>query len=190
VAKRGKSGGAPPRPPTQKAAAESGRARKPAAERGTEAPTRRGPPRTAPESGRQSPRDDSGERPPAPAVPSSSLPDRLGTGAKQLAQSGNSYHRWILAEFVGSLVLAVVGAVVAPKKRADGLVTFAGLLVQMTALALVFFVLSLTSAGRRTGKIAAAFGFLIALGVLLNSTEAIKALTALFAPPKKTKGGK
>lgn len=172
-----------PRPPAKKTAAappsppERGRATK-----GPTTPPERGRNLRAPASrGR-------GAKGTAPAAtPGRSAPSpgkKGGTILARVAQPkpGATYHRWVLAEFVACIILAVVGGVLSPRKRADGSLTWAKLLMQLTSISLVFFVLALLSAGQKMGKVAAAFGLLVVLGVLMNSTDSIEAMAKVFGP--------
>lgn len=176
---------AAPRPPAKKTAAPRKR-RSPYSERGTDTPA----PKTETEKGTEAPTQDV-PRPPSRRERVTTATQQRGAELLHPAQASytvTSYHRWVMAEFVASMLLAFIGFIVTPRRRTDGTLTFAGLLVQMTAIMAVFLVLALATAGRKSGKIAAAFGLLVMLGVLLNSTDAIKALGTMFAPPKKKKG--
>jgi hypothetical protein len=176
--------------PRKGAAAKKTTARKPPAppERGRatvpgKTPAERGKKATAPRKG----------APPGPTgrgKPADDKPGVLQRTAKSVAvpKPGATYHRWVLAEFIACLMMAVVGAVLSPRKRADGVITWASLIVQLTAISGVFFVLALLSAGRTMGKVAAAFGLLVTLGVLFNSTAAFKALAKMFSPPPSATG--
>jgi hypothetical protein len=97
---------------------------------------------------------------------------------------GRVYHRIILAEFLGCLLLIGTTPILIPKttsgKGGEATVdtgqSLAGPLVRLTALCIVFFVLALMGTGRKTGKVAAAFGGLVLLGTALNSTATLTAL--------------
>jgi hypothetical protein len=174
---------ATPKPPAPPEPAARGRATK-----GPRTPARRAPaergrhvkPKTPAEQGRTVPAPPPERRP----VGTKDTPGLLARAAKP--KEGATYHRWVLAEFIGALVLAVLGGVLSPRKRADGTPTWVHLIVQLTAICGVFFVLALLSAGARLGKIAAAFGGLVLLGVLFNSADAVRKMAAVFAPTKKT----
>jgi len=111
-------------------------------------------------------------------VPKGSLPSK-------------TYHRIVLAEFVACIVLVGASPVLTPRTTAKGntavvdtTVSFAGPLVRLTAVCIVFFVLALMAAGPRTGKIAAAFGGLVLLGTALNATDMFTAVAHAFGPAK------
>ena len=114
----------------------------------------------------------------------------LGKGT---SGSTRTYHRIVLAEFVIAVVLVGLSPVLTPRKgtkpeaaAAGAAVTLAGPLVRLTAVCVVFFVLALMATGAKAGRVAAAFGALVVLGVLLNATDEIgllaKALTGGQAP--------
>jgi hypothetical protein len=106
-----------------------------------------------------------------------------------------AYHRIVIAEFVVTIVLIGLSPVLVPRtsksvspaqEAADavGSASLAGPLVRLTAACIAFFVLSLMSTGKKSGKIAAAFGGLIVLGTLINATDMLTAIAQAFAPPK------
>lgn len=175
---------ATPKPPTPPAPPERTRATK--------------GPRTAPKPRPPAERGKETKPAPKPPTPSAPLPPqpkpappaRSGGGGPGLLsrvatpKPGATYHRVVLAEFIGALVLAVAGGILSPRKRDDGTPTWVHLIVQVTAIAGVFFVLALLSASPKIGKIAAAFGLLVFLGVLINSADAVRKMAAVFAPAK------
>lgn len=166
--KRGRAtagGATPPSPPAKKTPAERGKQ--------TTAAPERGKATTPPPS------------PPAAGARPIGTKDKPGVLAK-VAQPkpGADYHRAVLAEFLGALILALLGGILSPRKRADGTPTWVHLIVQVTAVAGVYFILALLSATEKLGKIAAAFGLLVLLGVLLNSADAVRKVAAIFAPAK------
>lgn len=120
-------------------------------------------------------------------------------GGNQAAVSlpGKSYHRFILAEFIACLVMIAAGMILVPAQgEAQGAGaagrSFAKQLVQLTALCVVFFMLALASTGPKTGKVAAAFGGLVTLGVAWNMSEMWTGLSKALGgpvPKKKPSGG-
>ncbi len=109
-----------------------------------------------------------------------------------VALPGKTYHRYILAEFVACVAMIAGGMILIPAqgaKQGGGAATrsFAKQLVQLTAVCIVFFILALAGGGEKTGKVAAAFGGLITLGVGWNLSEMWGGLSkALGGPvPKK-----
>jgi hypothetical protein len=107
-----------------------------------------------------------------------------------------TYHRIVLAEFAACIVIVGVSPVLTPrttvkggKTVADTTVSYAGPLVRLTAVCIVFFVLALMASGERTGKIAAAFGGLVLAGALLNATDMFAALGKAFGPGKGSFSG-
>lgn len=149
----------------------------PEPEGGTSAPARRGrateKPAAAPEKG-------SAE----PAAPGRTR-QKITDAAKRVAtpQPGKSYHRAVLAEFIICVILVLLGAILTPRVK-NGVLEFVHVLVQLSAVCFVFFVLALLGAGKSTGKVAAAFGGLITLGVLLNSSGAILEIGKIFKGPQ------
>lgn len=202
--------GAPPTPPApgDKPAAKKTTAKKTTAKKTTAkkttakkttppSPPERGRatkgPTTAPERGKDTAAKPAARGADIPVPPqrrpigTSDRPGVLARVAKP--KPGATYHRAVLAEFIGAMLLAVLGGVLSPRKRADGQPTWVHLIVQLTAVAFVYFVLALLSASPRVGKIAAAFGLLVLLGVLLNSADAVRKTAAIFAPAKKPAAG-
>jgi hypothetical protein len=105
-----------------------------------------------------------------------------------------TYHRFILAEFIACLAMVAASLVLTPGQAAtegDATATrsFAKELVQLTALCIVFFVLALASTGEKTGKVAAAFGGLVTLGVAWNLSGIFTGLAKALGPPSKKTGG-
>jgi hypothetical protein len=112
----------------------------------------------------------------------------------QVAMSlpGKTYHRYILAEFIACVAMIAGGMILIPAQGAGqgaGAAgrSFARQLVQLTAVCIVFFILALAGGGEKTGKVAAAFGGLVTLGVAWNLSEMWSGLSkALGGPvPKK-----
>ena len=178
----------PPKPPAKKAAprkrapAKKTAAKKPAAKKTTATP-----PVPPLEKGTDAPEKKPGKASAAEPAPQPGYIRRQVTDtAKKVArpEPGKSYHRVVLGEFVVCVVLVFTGSIVTPKIK-DGAYVFVHILVQLTALCAVFFILALLGSGKKTGKVAAAFGALVTLGVMLNSTPAIKEIGMIFAPSKK-----
>lgn len=108
----------------------------------------------------------------------------------ELSAPGKTYHRFVLAEFIACVAMVVASIVLVPAQdSAQGSGTaarsFAKELVQLTALCIVFFVLALMASGAKTGKIAAAFGGLVTLGVAWNLSEIFGALAKALGPAVK-----
>lgn len=125
-----------------------------------------------------------------------SAQDRIGSGKSEIRKAkamlpAKTYHRIVLAEFATCLVLIGAAPIVAPATTSrkghvevDTGVSLAGPLVRLTALCVVFFVLALMASGQRAGKVAAAFGGLVTLGVAMNSIEVFTALAKAFGGGK------
>jgi hypothetical protein len=111
-----------------------------------------------------------------------------------LGRQTRTYHRIVLAEFMVCVVLVGMSPVLTPRKsgtQADetaAAFSLAGPVVRLTAVSVVFFVLALMATGPRAGKVAAAFGALVVLGVLLNATDEL-AVLAKALTVKRTGGG-
>jgi hypothetical protein len=95
---------------------------------------------------------------------------------------GNSYHRWVMAEFIACIILTGVTPLLSKPKDADGndvnldakAVLFgADALVRLSALCAVFFILALLANHEKSGKFSAAFGGLITAALLVNTDPAI-----------------
>jgi hypothetical protein len=123
--------------------------------------------------------------------------DRTGRTASYTGAGGQrytvqapsrTYHRIILAEFVGCLILVAAAPILNPATKSGGgsdaavntTVSFAGPLVRLTALCITFFVLALMASGPRTGKIAAALGGLVLCGAMLTAKDVWAALGDAF----------
>lgn len=126
---------------------------------------------------------DVGYRPPGGSRYTARLP--------QDSLPGKTYHRIVLAEFVGCIVLVGASPVLTPRTKAKGsqqvvdtTVSFAAPLVRLTAVCIVFFILALMATGPRSGKVAAAFGGLVLLGTMLNATSMFTAIGKVFGPAK------
>lgn len=137
--------------------------------------------KTAP--GPQAPGDQPAGRKPAP--------DDKDRAGEVLSRSG-AYHRVVIAEFVATIVIIGMSPFLVPRtdssaspeseaKAAVRAMTLSAPLVRLTAACIVFFVLALLSTGRKTGKIAAAFGALVTLGALINATDMWTAVGQVFA---------
>jgi len=99
----------------------------------------------------------------------------------------------VLAEFVLTIILIGLSPVLTPRRGDSGTpqdvaagVSFAAPLVRLTAACIVFFALALASTGEKSGKLAAAFGGLIALGTALNATDMLTAIGQAFGAGKKS----
>lgn len=98
-----------------------------------------------------------------------------------LSLPGKTYHRYILAEFIACVAMIAGGLILVPAQGAGqgggtAARSFAKQLVQLTAICIVFFMLALAGSGPKTGKVAAAFGGLVTLGVAWNLSEMWSAL--------------
>jgi hypothetical protein len=126
-------------------------------------------------------------------------PAASGNGASPQRQSSSAggpspqpsqktYHRWVMAEFVGCIVLVGVTPLLNEPKDADGnavatqdVLFGADALIRLSALCVVFFILSLLSNHEKSGKFAAAFGGLIMTGILINTSPTLwKKMGSLF----------
>lgn len=139
-------------------------------------------------------------------------PQQASIGGRQVTRSGGTltyaspgrqttlkaptrtYHRIILAEFIGCVVLVCAAPVLDPKTSGTGAqiavdtsVSFAGPLVRLTAVCITFFVLALMGSGEKTGKIGAAFGGLVLAGAALTATNVWAAIPAAFGAAKTAK---
>ena len=98
--------------------------------------------------------------------------------AQQFSQEhGGPYHQYLLAEFMACIVMIIGSLILLPAGGSTDARSYARQLVQLTAVCLVFFVLALASAGPKTGKVGAAFGGLVTLGVAWHLSEMWSALT-------------
>jgi hypothetical protein len=112
-------------------------------------------------------------------APGGSGPDGPEGPQGSVSVEAGGYHRYVLAEFVACLAMIAGGMILIADKSttADGSDTaaasrsYAKELVQLTALCVVFFILALAGSGPKTGKVAAAFGGLVMLGVAWNLSE-------------------
>jgi hypothetical protein len=102
-----------------------------------------------------------------------------------------SYHRWILAEFLFAVVVTVAHPFLAAggeqsaaqsQAQAQGQPppSLAMPLVRLTAISLVFFILAFLANGPKIGKVAAAFGLLVDLGIAFNSLPEFGVVQAMF----------
>lgn len=92
------------------------------------------------------------------------------------------YTKVIAAEYAFAVVLLGAAPLVPnPAKSDHGAVRVVEPLARFTALWIVFLVLSLLSSGRSTGRIAAAFGGLVLLGVAYSARNTITGAAALLS---------
>lgn len=103
-------------------------------------------------------------------------------GAKTLVTGGNRRYSLVIAvEWLVCVVLiALSGAGVGSDQDAPAFSDPAIALVRLTAVSLLFFLLALLSAGERIGKLAAAFGGLVTLGVAFNAVGEWTAIANVF----------
>ncbi len=102
------------------------------------------------------------------------------------------YRRIILAEFVACVVIVGATPFMTPRakdqspEQAAKALALSAPMTRLTAVCVVFFVLALLAGGARTGKIAAAFGGLVTVGALVNATDMLKGLSAVFTSGAST----
>jgi hypothetical protein len=102
------------------------------------------------------------------------------------------YRHLIVAEFLATVVMIGASPFLAPRPKdqtpeeAAKALSLAAPLVRLSAACIVFFVLALLSSGPRSGKLAAAFGGLVVLGVALNTTGNISGLNMVFTGQKSS----
>lgn len=88
-----------------------------------------------------------------------------------------AYHRIVLAEFVATVLIIAAAPVVVPEKQSASAdageitVSFAGPLVRLTAVCVLFLILALMASGDKAGKVASAFGGLVLAGTVINATD-------------------
>lgn len=82
----------------------------------------------------------------------------------------------ILAEFLVCLVIAGLR----PFAKDDPKSATEGTFIQFSAIAALFFTLSLMTSGKKSGNVAAAFGGLVTLGVLFRNQAAFSELAKFF----------
>lgn len=104
-----------------------------------------------------------------------------------LGVDDSKYRRILLAEFMACVVLVGVAPFLTPRKKdqspqdAAASMSLTQPMARLTAVCVVFFILSLLSTGQKSGKITAAFGALVTMGTLINATDAIKGLNLVFS---------
>lgn len=88
-----------------------------------------------------------------------------------------SYHRVVMAEYIGCMVLIATAPLVGSPKDQQGndldtnVALFgADALIRMTAVSVVFLILALMANHEKPGKFASAFGGLILVGLLVNTS--------------------
>ena len=95
---------------------------------------------------------------------------------------GNTYHRWVMAEFIGCVLLTGMTPLLTKPRDAEGNVEDldvkaalfgADALVRLSALCVVFLILALLANHEKSGKFAAAFGGLITAALLVNTSPAM-----------------
>jgi hypothetical protein len=86
---------------------------------------------------------------------------------------GVGWHRVVMAEFILAVLILVFAPILTPDESNTGSKGFfkAADIVRLTAICLVFVVLSLMANGQKIGKFAAAFGGLVVAGVLVNNAS-------------------
>lgn len=128
---------------------------------------------------------------PQPRTPAARRPAGRGfaPAAKKLTLfgTGKAAVKIVAAEFVICLVALGIAPVV-QRKPNNGHLYVADDFVRLTAMSLVFFTLGLTANTPRGGKFAAAFGGLVTLGVLNNSTGTFSTIGNVFTTAQATKG--
>ena len=128
---------------------------------------------------------------PAPRRPAPSYWQRTAVQSdpRQIAREPKAWQRFILAEFLACLVMIAASMILIPatgqgqgSEGAGAGRSYARELVQLTAVCLLFFILALAGGGARTGKVAAAFGGLVTLGVAWHLSGIWSALAAALGP--------
>ena len=113
----------------------------------------------------------------------------LVSGRSPLTRRRSNWSVIVAVEYVACMVMIGLSAGLVGKKGKTGteqdLASPAIAMVRLSAVSLLFFALAIASAGERAGRLAAAFGGLVTCGVALNATNEWKALSKVFAPPKK-----
>jgi hypothetical protein len=101
-------------------------------------------------------------------------------GGPTITGPAKTYHRWVMAEFIGCIVLTGLTPLITQPKDAEGndisgtdAMFGAEALIRLTALCVVFFILALLANHEKSGKFAAAFGGLILAGLLVNTDPTI-----------------
>lgn len=94
----------------------------------------------------------------------------------------------VAAEYAACVVLIGAAPILTRAPDSAGHVYKANEFVRLSAVSLLFFILALLSAGPRTGRIAAAFGALVTLGVVFNARGAIAAVGQIFTAAKSAGG--
>lgn len=101
-------------------------------------------------------------------------------GEKEFSLGKTPPQRLIVTEFIACVLMIGMTPLVM-RKPANGKLYVANDFVRLTAVSLLFFVLALSAAGKRSGPVAAAFGGLVTLGVMFNAAGSIKAIGSIFA---------
>lgn len=103
--------------------------------------------------------------------------------------TSGTWHRWIMAEFVVCIVLTGASPFLqpgGPAAKVTKVDSLAGPMIRLTAVSVLFFVLAIAGSGPRSGKVAAAFGGLVTLGLIFNALPQIATAGAMFgAKPTK-----
>lgn len=101
-------------------------------------------------------------------------------GGPSITGPAKTYHRWVMAEFIGCIALTGLTPLITQPKDAEGndvnntdAMFGAEALIRLTALCVVFFILALLANHEKSGKFAAAFGGLILAGLLINTDPTI-----------------
>jgi hypothetical protein len=104
------------------------------------------------------------------------------------------YTRWVLVEFIVTLLVVASHPFLAPRKGQEvspATKSLAMPLVRLTAVCLIYFVLALMASGPRAGKVAAAFGGLVMVGTIMNATDSMATITTMMrTADKKAKKAK
>lgn len=107
------------------------------------------------------------------------------TGRNPRTHHRGRYTLVIAAEYFTCMALVVVSAGLVGKHSEmspaeQALTDPAVVLVRLSAVSALFFALALLSAGRTTGRLSAAFGGVVTLGIGLNATGGIRELASVF----------
>jgi hypothetical protein len=104
-----------------------------------------------------------------------------------IGEDGGGSQRIIAAEFIACVFLIGVTPIV-QRNPQNGHLYVADDFLRLTAVCGLFFVLALTGNTARGSKLAAAFGGLVTLGVLYNTTNTLTSITKIFTGAQTAKG--
>lgn len=91
----------------------------------------------------------------------------------------------VAAQYIACMVMILLSAGLGGKSSTEEVLAAPiVVMVRLSAVTLLFFALALLSTGEQLGRLAAAFGALVTLGVGLNASNEWKTLAGIFSPPK------